>query len=35
MSHSIQGCNRDIFIYLGKNLEERDIDKDGKSREEK
>ena len=43
MSLSIQGCNGDISIYLGKNLEEREIeierdkdrDKDERSIEEK
>jgi hypothetical protein len=24
MSLSIQGCNRDIYVYLGKNLKERE-----------
>jgi hypothetical protein len=35
MSLSIQGCNGDISIYLGKNLEDRDRDKDRRSKEEK
>jgi hypothetical protein len=39
MSLSIQGCNRDIYVYLGKNLKERerdrDRDRDGRSEEEK
>lgn len=39
MSLSIQGCNRDIYVYLGKNLKERerdrDMDRDGISEEEK
>lgn len=39
MSLSIQGCNRDIYVYLGKNLKEREMDRDrdrdGRSEEEK